>query len=102
MIGFAFQTLSPSKAAAGQMPGSGIDMNVPAGVDAAGGVEAIAQAGIEVVGAVSGRGVHCSGAGVGGDVSGQHAQDAALKKRMLEGHAIQRSALEAGEFLRGA
>ena len=57
------------------VPGCGIDVDVAGGIDAAGGVEAVALAGVEVVRAVRGRGVHCAGAGVGGDVGGQHAED---------------------------
>ncbi len=73
-------------------------MDVAGGVDAAGGVEAVALAGVEVVGAVGGRGVDGAGAGVGGDVGGQNAEDAALEERMLEGGALELAAFEAGEF----
>ena len=82
----------------GKGPGGGIDVNVAAGVDAAGGVEAVALAGVEVVGAVGGRGVDGAGAGVGGDVGGQHAQDAALQEGMLEGDAVEHGAFEAGDL----
>ena len=81
-----------------RVPGIRIDVDVPAGIDAASGVEPVALAGIEVVGAVRGRGVDRAGAGVGGDVGGQHAEDAALEKRMLEGGALEPRALEAGEL----
>ena len=63
---------------------------MPGGIDAAGRVEAVALAGVEVVCAVRGRGVDRAGAGVGGDVGGQHAQNAALEERMLEGDALER------------
>ena len=99
MTGFASQTFMPSKAGGcGMGPGGGIDMDVSAGIDAAGGVEPVALAGIKVVGAVSRRGMDGAGAGIGGDVGGEHAQDAALQERMLEGDAVERGALEAGEF----
>ena len=39
-----------------------------------------------------------AGALVGGDVGGEHAEDAALEERMLEGGVLELAALEAGEF----
>jgi hypothetical protein len=47
---------------------------------------------------VRGRGVDGAGAGVGGDVGGQHAEDFALEERMLEGRAIKLASLEACHF----
>ena len=77
----------------GMGPGVGIDMDVAGGIDAAGGVEAVALAGVEVVCAVGGSGVDGAGAGVGGDVGGQDAEDAAVEKRMLEGDAVEHGCL---------
>ncbi len=100
MTGLAFQMFIPSKAGgAASEPGRGIDVNVAASIDTAGGVEAVALAGVEVVGSVGGRGVDGAGAGVGGDVSGQNSEDRALQKRMLEGDAVEGRALEAGEIV---
>ncbi len=82
-------------------PGRGIDVDVPGGIDAAGGVEAVFLAGIKVVCAVRGRGVHRPGSGVGGDVGGQNAQDRPLQERMLEGDAVEHGALEAGKLFGG-
>src|ERR1019366_9503421 len=62
----------------GMVPGARVDVDVARGVHAAGGVEAVALAGVEVVRAVGGGRVHGSGALVGGDVGGQHAEDAAI------------------------
>ena len=76
-----------------QVPRGRVDVDAAAGVDARGRVEAILLAGVEVVGAMRGRGVHCAGAGVGGNVGGQHAQDAAVEERMLEGGALELAAL---------
>ena len=44
--------------------------------------------------------MHRAGAGVGRNVSGQHAQDAALEERMLEGLALERRTLESCQFFR--
>ncbi len=82
----------------GLRPGLGIDVDVTAGIDAAGGVDAVLLAGREIVHAVRGRGVDCAGALVGGDVGGEDAEDGALEERMLEGDAIEGCAFEAGEF----
>ena len=82
----------------GKRPGGGIDVDVPGGIDAAGGIDAVSLAGIKVVCAVRGRGVHRAGAGVGGDVGGQTPRIDALEERMLECDAVERGALEAGEF----
>ena len=68
------------------------------GVDAAGLVEIVALAGVEIVGAVGGCGVDCAGALVGGDVGGENAEDAALEERVLEGGVLELAAFEAGEF----
>ena len=54
----------------GEIPGARVHVDVADGIDAAGGVEAVALAGVEVVRAVGGRGVDRAGAGVGGDVGG--------------------------------
>ena len=62
----------------------------------------IALAGIEVVGAVRGRGVDRAGARVGGDVGAQYAEDRAFQERMLEGYAFEQGALEAGKLFRVA
>ena len=86
----------------GRVPGSGIDVDVPGGIDAAGGVETVLLTGIKVVGAVRRRGMHRTGSGVGGDVGGQHAQDRPLQKRMLKGNAVERRALEAGKLFGGS
>ena len=86
----------------GLRPGLGIDMNVPAGVDAASGVETVLLAGVEVVNAVRGCGMHRAGAGVGGDVGGQHAQDGPLQKRMLESDPVEHGSFEAGDLFCGA
>src|SRR5208283_5299476 len=59
----------------GRVPRGGIDVNVPAGVDAAGEIEAVTLAGIEVVCAVRGCGVDGACAGVGSDVGGEDAED---------------------------
>jgi hypothetical protein len=59
-------------------------MDNPGVVDAGGGVQAVADAGVEVVYAVGGRGVDCAGALVGGDVVGVDAEDGAVEERMLE------------------
>ena len=99
MTGLAAQTFMPSKAGGvAAVPGTGVHVDAAGGIDAAGGVEAVAQAGVEVVRAVGGRGVDRAGACVGGDVSGQYAQNAAVEERMLEGGALQYAALEAGQF----
>ena len=45
----------------GVVPGVGVHVDVAGGIDAAGGVEAVALAGIEVVGAVGGCGVDRAG-----------------------------------------
>jgi hypothetical protein len=74
-------------------------MDVSAGIDAADRIEAVLLACIEVVRSMRGRRVHCAGAGVGRDVSCEHAQDAAIEERMLEGLALEDRALESGDFL---
>ena len=57
-------------------------------IDVAGGVEAVLDAGHEVFGAVRGRGVDDAGAGVHGDVVGEHAENFAVEKWMLEVEAF--------------
>ena len=64
----------------GAIPCSRIHVDVTRIVDAAGGIQAVALAGGEVVRAVSGCGVDGAGTLIGGDVSGQHAQYAAVKE----------------------
>ena len=59
------------------------------GIDAAGLVEIVALAGVEVVCAVGRRGVDGAGTRVGSDVGGQNAEDAALEERVLEGGALE-------------
>ena len=81
------------------IPGLRVHGDAAHGVHAAGGVKAVALAGVEVVRAVCRGGVDRAGALVGGDVSGQHAENAAIKKRMLECGALQHAALEAGQLL---
>jgi hypothetical protein len=84
------------------MPRFGIDVDAARCIDAAGGVEAVALAGVEVVRSVGGRGVDGAGALVGSDVGGQHAEDAAVEERVLECGALEQAAFEAGEFFRFA
>jgi len=55
-------------------------------------------AGVEVVCAMRGRGMHRPGAGVVGDVGGQNAQNSAVEEWMLEVNAVESRALEAGEL----
>ncbi len=63
MMGFACQTVLPSKGGrAAQRPGVGVDMEAPGGIDAAGLVEVVTLAGVEVVCAVRGSGVDRAGA----------------------------------------
>src|ERR1700687_1238940 len=73
-------------------------MKMTGGVDAAGLVEVITLPGVEVVGAVRGSGVDGPGALIGGDVGGEHAEDAAVEERMLEGGVLDLAAFEAGQF----
>ena len=91
--GFAFKGGRDS-----EVPGAFIDVDTAAGIDAAGGVEAVALAGVEVVGAMGGSGVDGARALVGGDVGGQNAEDAAVEERVLEGGAFELGAFEAGQF----
>ena len=67
-------------------------------VDVAGLIEAVLFAGVEVVGSVGGCGVDGAGALVGGNVVSEHAEDAAIKERMLEGGAFELCTLEPGHF----
>ena len=75
-------------------------------LDAAGGVyfgglvEAVAFAGVEVVHAVSRARVDGAGALIGSDVVGQHAEDGAVEKWMLEGGALELRARRRGDLLR--
>ena len=78
------------------IPRLGVDMNVAAGIHAAGGIKIVTLAGIKVVGSVSGRGMDRAGTGIGGDVCGEHAQNAALQERMPEGDAVERGTIKAG------
>ena len=91
--GFALEGRRRSK-----VPRGRVDVDAAAGVDTSGRVEAILLAGVEVVGAMGRGGVHCAGAGVGGNVGGQDAQDAAVEERVLEGGALELAAFEAGEL----
>ncbi len=47
-------------------------------------VELVLDAGVEVVRAVRGRGVHHAGAGVHGDVVGEHAENCAIEERVCK------------------
>ena len=58
-------------------------------VHVAGGIEAVLHPGGEVFGAVGGRGVNHTCTRIHGDVIGQHAQDLAIQKRMLEIKVLQ-------------
>jgi hypothetical protein len=69
-------------------------------VDVAGLIEAVARAGVEVVGAVGGRGVDGAGSLIGGDVVGEDAEDGAIEERMLEGCAFETRAFEGGDDAR--
>ena len=80
------------------VPGLGVHMDATGGVNAAGGVDVVADAGVEVVRAVRGRRVDRAGARVGGNIGGQHAQNAALQKWMLEGGIFKDAAFEARQF----
>ena len=91
--GFAFKGGRDS-----EVPSAFIDVDTATGIDAAGGVEAVALAGVEVVGAMGGSGVDGARALVGGDVGGQNAEDAAVEERVLEGGAFELGAFEAGQF----
>ena len=53
-------------------------------VDVAGGVETVLHAGDEILSAVRGRGVDHAGSRIHGDVFGQHAENLAVEKRVLE------------------
>ena len=79
-------------------PCIGIDMEMAGGVDAAGLVEVVTLAGVEVVCAMGGSGVDCAGALVGGDVGGEDAEDAAIEEGVLVGGVFELAAFEAGEF----
>ncbi len=69
-------------------------------IHVAGGVESVLHAGGEVFRAVRGRGVNHAGAGVHGDVVGQHAEDFAIEKGMLKVEALHLAPGEACQFLR--
>jgi hypothetical protein len=80
------------------VPGVGIDVNAATGIDARGLVETVALTGIEVVCAMRGGCVDGSGAGVGGDVRGQNAEDAAVEEGVLEGDAVKLRAFKTSDF----
>ena len=61
-------------------------------------VEPYFDAGVEVVGAVGGRGVDRAGALIGGDVVGEDAEDVAIEKRVLKLMRSSLRALEAGDL----
>ncbi len=54
---------------------------------------AVAQAGLVVVGAEAGRGVHAAGAGIHGDVVGRHQQAGLGQEGMLREHALEEEPL---------
>ena len=82
-----------------QRPCIVIHVHVAGSVHAAGLIEVVALAGIEVVCTVRRRSVDGAGAGVGGDVGGQNAEDAALEEGVLEGGVFELRAFETREFL---
>ena len=69
-------------------------------VDVAGGIEAVLDAGAEVFSAMRGRGVDDAGAGVHGDVVGEHAENFAVEEGMLEVEALELASGEVREFAR--
>ncbi len=72
-------------------------------VHVGGGIELVALAGIEVIGAVRGRSVDRACALVHGDVIGEHAQHLAIRprqKRMIEVRVLEHTARNAGDGLR--
>ena len=52
-------------------------------------IESVLHAGVEVVSAVGGSGVDRAGSGVERNVIAEHAEDAAIQKRMGEGRVLQ-------------
>src|SRR6185503_16178194 len=82
----------------GKLPGLRVRMQTPCGIDTTGLVERILLASVEVVGAVGGSGVDCTGALVGSDVCAENAEDAPLEEGVLVGGVLELAAFEAGEF----
>ena len=80
------------------IPGARVHVDATGGVHAAGGVNVVADASIEIVRAMCWRRVHRAGASIRCNVSGQHTQNAALQKRVLEGGALKDAALEPRQF----
>jgi hypothetical protein len=83
-------------------PRGGIDVEMAGGIDAAGLVKVVSLAGVEVVGAVGGSGVDCSGALIGSDVGGENAEDGALEEGVFEGGVFERASSVAGPSLLAA
>src|SRR5208337_5512446 len=67
-------------------------------VDVAGGVEAILDAGGEVLSSVRGSGVDDSGSRVHGDVVGEHAENFAVEKGMPEVEALKLASGKVSQF----
>ena len=69
-------------------------------VDVAGGIEAVLHAGGEVFSAVRRRSVDDAGAGIHGDVVGEHAKNFAVEEGMLEVEALELASGEVSELAR--
>ena len=69
-------------------------------VDVTGDIEAVLYAGQEIFGTMRGRGVDYARTGVHGDVVGEHAQNFAIEKWVLEIQALELASGEASELMR--